>query len=178
MSNADLTRRGAGDEPDDLAPVKGATALDNVLAVFDAEVAIDTFTIDVPLRPGVKLHVDPNPAADGERYKEWQKRARDKSWRMSRDEVGIDAVKLAGIVLANCTVKITATDPQTGTEVDTGYTFATPAFRERLDANGPAHAVKLLFGSDGHMLKAARQVSEAAGMDDEDLTTGGAESPT
>lgn len=152
-TDTDLDGPGAG----------GRSGLDDLLAVFDDEVELPELRVAVPARRGAVLICDPNVAADAERYKEWQKKSRDKSWRMSRDEVGVDAVKLAGIIIANTCIRIEVNG------VDTGYTFASPEFRDRIDALGPADAVRHTFGVDGHMLSAARKVSEAAGMEDTDL---------
>lgn len=166
----------------DLDPVgagaASSSALESVLASFEEEVSLELVRVPVPLRAGAVLICDPNVAADAEVYNAWVKRSRAKSWRMSKDDVGVDAVKLAGLILANTCTGIEAVDPTTKQTVRLPDTFASEQLIDRLDALGPADAVRKLFAVDGHMMKAARKVADAAGMGDEFDDELEAETPT
>lgn len=132
----------------------------NLLQELEAELGGDAeikpLRLTVPNRPKLKLVFSPN--FDFPTYQAWTKRAEDKKTKDT------DLALLSVIVISNTNIGITLNDQEVETD-GTPWTVARPEVHQFLKSpiGGTSAAIRKLYGSDGHMIQAARMVIEAAG---------------
>ena len=156
-------------EPD--SGIRDGSGLDQLKSILDKEVRLDTFSYLVPRRKTLRLILDPN--IDGEQFQRWQRNAIIGKARGPESQV--DSIKLAGVVIANCTVGVEVKGPDGEyTEVrdsnGVALTFKNPELRKMLvgdtDVPSAVFLVRKLFGTDGHMLECSNEVMIQAGYGD------------
>lgn len=165
----------AKDDTFDKAPsnITEGSGLDRLQQLLQEEVKLDRYSHTVPARKSLRLILDPN--IDGEQFQRWQRNAIIGKARGAESQV--DSVKLAAVVIANCTVGVEVRN-QNGdyTEVRDSnglpMDFKNPEFRQMLIGDNPvsggAQLVRKLFGNDGHLLECSRVLIERAGYGDEE----------
>lgn len=152
--------------------VIAGSGLDLLQAALKENVRMDNYEYAVPARKTLRLILDPN--IDGEQFQHWQRGSIIGKSRGADSQV--DSVKLAAVVIANCTVGVEVRRP-TGeyTEVrdSSGMSmdFRNKDFRKMLVGDDPVSSspqlVRKLFGNDGHMLECSRDLMEKAGYGEE-----------
>lgn len=149
------------------------SGLDILQEALRENVRLDTYSYSVPARKTLRLILDPN--IDGEQFQRWQRSSIIGKARGNDSQV--DSVKLAAVVIANCTAGVEVRHPSGEyTEVrdsnGSALDFRNPEFRKMLVGDDPVSSasqlVRKLFGNDGHMLECSRDLMTQAGYGDED----------
>jgi len=159
------------------SPIIDGSGLDQLRSILDQEVRLDTYSYVVPRRKTLRLILDPN--IDGEQVQRWQRNAVIGKARGA--DATVDSIKLAGVVIANCTVGVEVRNPR-GEYVEvrdsngTSLTFRNPELRKMLigdnDISSTVALVRKMFGTDGHMLECSKDLMEKAGYGEDELGEG------
>lgn len=142
--------------------------LDSIKEELAADVETEDLPLPVPRRPGYELTFSTN--LDGEKFDLWARKCKDR-----KALGGIDELKLALFVLANQNTGIRRQGGPVEVEGQP-MTVRTQAFLDMTGTGRPFDALRKLYGSDGHVQAAAREVLAECGYG-EDLASA-AEDPT
>lgn len=153
---------------DDETLAAGTTQLDALEDELGAEVEGDDFYVPVPRRPGYELRFKSH--LDGELMGKWARSAADR-----KALGGIDELKLSKLVLTNLNTGIVRNGDLVTVD-GVPMTIRSRGFLDVMKEGRPFDAVKKLYGSDGHLMAAAREVLSECGYG-EDLVAA-AKDPT
>lgn len=155
-----------------VSEIREGSGLDQLKSILDKEIKLDSYSYPIPRRKTIRLILNPN--IDGEAFQRWQRNAIIGKARGPESQV--DSIKLAGVVIANCTEGIEVQNNQ-GEYIEVrdsngvSLTFRNPELRNMLVGDNQAPSavalVRKLFGSDGHMLECSGDLMEKAGYGDE-----------
>jgi hypothetical protein len=148
--------------PDALAAVRpeelaGASGYDLLSKALSEQVRLPLLSLQVPERPAVTVVFDPN--FDDDELTAWRNRAMNEDPRL-----GVNAVKLASIVIANRAVEFKVHGRSVRLDGQP-LTFASEQVWQMVKppATGPLDAVKRLYAIDPHIISTGEEIVRAAG---------------
>jgi hypothetical protein len=148
------------DDDEVLGAVEAINPLDALAAELSQDVETAYETLAVPRRPGIAVRYACDVSYD--ELVAWRKKAKD-----TTKPGHLDEIKLATIILANKAVGL-AVHGQPVTVDGRELTFADRELRDRFfGGRGPTGAIRHLYGLDGHIDAAAKQVLRLSGFGDE-----------
>ncbi len=144
------------------------TVLDSLKTELKRIVKNEPLTLAVPSRPGMAIVFDTNVEAT--QLQHWRKASSDKSMPDK-----FDGLKFSAIIIANQALQILYKNEIAVDTEGNDLNFRNPNFTAMLGADRASAAVRKLYGVDGHIFIAANQILGAAGYDDGEQGSTGAD---
>lgn len=138
-------------------PTSSVSLFESLKTRIKKPVVVADYVLDVPLREGVALVFCPQ--VDWDTYQAWVKRATDK-----KSET-VDYMKLANTVISNLNTGIKLDGQHVVTPDNEALRITSREIHEWLEVpiGSTQHAIKKMYGLDGHAIQTMKLVVEKAG---------------